>query len=129
MQLKKRPDLILPMPLHHNRLKARGFNQAVEIAKPLAKALKLPIGLKGISRSKETLVQSSLTKEARKQNVKNAFEVTGHFSNLHLAVVDDVMTTGHTMRAFCQALKEKGAAQIEVWCLARSDIAIDIKSS
>ena len=112
------PDLIVPMPLHRIRLRQRGFNQAVEIAKPLAKQLSLPLDLTGIVRIKPTLAQSALSAKARKQNMRRAFAAKRCYTGLNIAVLDDVITTGHTMTAFCQVLKQYGARHIDVWCCA-----------
>jgi ComF family protein len=114
------PDLIIPVPLHPLRLRERGFNQAVEITRPLAKKLHVPLDLWGVQRVKATAAQATLLAADRKLNIKNAFQANRHFSGLHLAVVDDVITTGNTMREFCQVLKKAGARQIDVWCCARA---------
>lgn len=123
-----KPDLILPIPLHNKRLQERGFNQAVEIARPIAKSLRLPLDLTGATRIKETTAQSQLSSFDRKKNMQSAFCIKRNYQGKTIAVFDDVMTTGHTMRSFCEALKEKGAKRIEVWCIARCDIAINAKS-
>lgn len=113
------PELIIPMPLHPLRLRERGFNQALEIAKPVARRLNIPIAVKGIQRIRHTAAQSSLPAAQRRQNLASAFAVSGDYSGRHIAVVDDVITTGHTMREFCQTLKARGAERIDVWCCAR----------
>lgn len=113
------PDLIIPIPLHEKRLKERGFNQALEIARPLAYALNRRLDYTQTMRIKETAAQSNLQAAERKQNIKQAFHATANFTGLHVAVVDDVMTTGSTMREFCLILKQQGASQIDVWCCAR----------
>lgn len=113
------PDLLLPIPLHHSRLRERGFNQAYEIAKPIAQALKLPIDIQHTLRHKPTRTQSSLPARHRKANIQNAFSVSNDYTGLHLAVIDDVITTGHTVREFCRVLKQHGAGRIDVWCCAR----------
>jgi ComF family protein len=114
------PDLILPLPLHKERLRERGFNQAVEIAKPIAKALRLPLDTQGIKRAKATLAQSGLSAAKRKQNMSHAFIALRPYTGLSLAVLDDVITTGHTMTAICRLLKQQGAKNIDVWCCARA---------
>lgn len=118
------PDLIIPIPLHPQRLKARGFNQALEIARPIHKALTIPLDLSGSKRIKATAAQSSLTARERGQNMANAFHADRDYTGLHIAVLDDVITTGHTMRAFCQTLKQAGATYIDVWCCARAQVDI-----
>jgi ComF family protein len=113
------PDLIIPIPLHKERLETRGFNQALEIAKPIAKALRLPLDTTGLIRVRATLAQSGLSAELRKSNVEDAFSVTKTYQARSVALLDDVMTTGHTIRACCALLKQQGASRIDVWCGAR----------
>lgn len=113
------PDAIIPIPLHPKRLQERGFNQAIEIARPIANILKLPLLFTGISRIKSTDPQATLSAHARKNNIKNAFLIKPSFENQHIAVVDDVITTGSTVYEFCRQLRKKGAARISVWCCAR----------
>lgn len=113
------PDLILPVPLHAKRLRERGFNQAIEIARPLAKALHLPLDYKNIYRIKQTKAQSELSAKERQANMKRAFSCDKQFHGLHLAVVDDVMTTGETVHALSSLLKKRGAKTIDIWCFAR----------
>lgn len=114
------PDLIIPVPLHVKRLKERGFNQAVEIARPLANKLHLPLDLFSVQRVKSTAAQATLLAKERWHNVQNAFAVEKNFTNMHVAVVDDVITTGNTIQEFCRILKKSGVRQIDVWCSARA---------
>ncbi len=116
---KPLPDIIIPIPLHVKRLQERGFNQALEIAKPIAKELKLPINNTASQRIKHTAAQATLSARERRQNIKNAFVINYDMANQHVAVIDDVITTGHTVMEFCNALKHKGARAIDVWCCAR----------
>lgn len=113
------PDIILPVPLHPKRLRQRGFNQASEIAKPLARQLAIPLQQHWLKRTKYTNPQSELTAKARKKNLHHAFEATHAVKGLHIALIDDVITTGHTIRACAKSLQAKGARQIDVWCVAR----------
>lgn len=113
------PQLILPVPLHPLRLKRRGFNQAVEIARPLAKKLGLPLDLFGLKRIKDTAAQSGLSKKLRRMNIKSAFECQQKYGNLCIALIDDVVTTGLTIREISRVLKINGAKTIHVWCCAR----------
>ena len=123
------PDVILPIPLHAKCLRERGFNQAVEIARPLAKTLSLPLDLHGVQRVKHTAAQSGLLADDRKRNIANAFAARRDYRGLTVAVVDDVITTGHTMTEFCRLLKQNGAKKIDVWCCARRNIALKILGS
>ncbi|MDR3490933.1 MAG: ComF family protein [Gammaproteobacteria bacterium] len=119
-QARPLPDLIIPIPLHPKRQRERGFNQTIEIARPLAHKLKLPLVIKGCHRVKYTDAQARLHKQERKQNLVNAFKITRSFKGLHVAVLDDVITTGQTITHFCQALRAAGAAKIDVWCCAKT---------
>lgn len=125
---KPLPDLIIPMPLHKTRLKERGFNQALEIGRPIAKAHALRLDIKGIERRKATAAQSGLSAQDRKKNISQAFAARRSYAGLSVAVLDDVITTGHTMTEFCKILKQNGAKSIDVWCCARRDIAITAKT-
>jgi len=114
------PHGIIPLPLHPLRLKTRGFNQANEIAKPIANALGVPILYDILTRTKETKAQSHLPKALRRENVNDAFAVTKPLTLTHIALIDDVITTGSTLQAAIQRLKAAGARQIDVWCLAKT---------
>ncbi|EKD71968.1 MAG: competence protein F [uncultured bacterium] len=116
---KPLPELIIPIPLHPKRLRERGFNQALEIARPIAKKLQIPIDLWETKRIKHTLAQSSLEADLRHENMKNAFEIRGNFRGKHVAVIDDVITTGSTISEFCRTLQAHGLVKIDVWCVAR----------
>ncbi len=116
------PDLVLPVPLHRHRLKERGFNQVIEISRPIVKKLKLTMDIKSCQRIKNTLAQAKLSGNARRTNLQNAFSISRDFSHCHIAVIDDVITTGHTMTEFCLALKKAGASKIDVWCCAKTQL-------
>lgn len=117
-----KPDFILPVPLHPARLKERGFNQAVELARPLKKRLKLPIRLDLCERVRATEVQSKLDAKERKKNLKDAFAVRGSVESRHVAILDDVVTTGTTVEMLAEALRDAGAARISVWSAARASL-------
>lgn len=110
------PEIIIPLPLHHLRLKERGFNQALEIAKPIAKALNIPLDIQSARRIKVTLPQASIPAAQRKKNVWNAFSVDLQFSAKHIGLIDDVITTGHTVNALAQCYRKLGVERIDVWC-------------
>ncbi len=118
-QLALLPEAIIPVPLHKNRLKERGFNQALEIARPIAKALHLPIEMALCQRVKATAAQATLPADQRAENIKRAFRITRFTNYRYVAVVDDVMTTGQTITELCLTLKRAGIKQIDVWCCAR----------
>jgi len=92
-------DVIVPVPLSRARLAERGFNQALEIARPLARALALPLDAHSLLRSRDTPPQSRLPWKARRRNMQQAFACAGDFSGKTLIVVDDVMTSGATLDA------------------------------
>lgn len=112
------PEALIPIPLHPKRLKERGFNQALEIAKPISKLLKIPLNYIACQRVKHTEAQATLPAKERYKNIKNAFQVN-LLPYRYVAVLDDVITTGQTMNEFCQSLKRAGVQKIDVWCCAR----------
>ena len=112
--------LIAPVPLSAGRLKERGFNQALEIARPLARALRLPLDATSLARTLETLPQSSLPWRARKGNVRHAFACTRDLTGARVIVVDDVMTSGATLDAVARTLKDHGAAHVTNWVATRA---------
>ena len=114
------PHALLPVPLHPARLRERGFNQSLEIAKHLGKHFGIPVMTRGISRHKYTLPQVKLSEKARKNNIKDAFAVDIDLSGKTLAIVDDVMTTGATVNQLAQTLKLKGATEVHVWVPLRA---------
>jgi ComF family protein len=115
-----RPDVVVPVPLARKRLVERGYNQAWEIARPFAKALKVPADATLIRRVVETAPQSRLALNARRQNVGGAFALTKPVSGLHVALVDDVMTTGATLEALAHMLKAAGARRVTNFVVLRT---------
>lgn len=113
-------DVIVPVPLHAKRLRERGYNQSLEIARPVAEQLGVRLDYQSVQRTRATPPQASLPPKARQRNVRNAFKVTGSFKGARVAVLDDVMTTGHTVNAFATCLKKTGAKSVEVWVVARA---------
>lgn len=113
-------DVIVPVPLSAERLRARGFNQALEIARPLARALRLPLDAARLVRVRDAVPQSRLPWRARQGNVHNAFACRGDFSGKAVIVVDDVMTTGATLDAVARTLKDHGALRVTNWVAARA---------
>jgi ComF family protein len=115
-----RPQAVVPVPLHVSRLRRRGYNQALELARPLARAMALPLRVELLQRTRATEAQSELDRRHRKRNVRGAFTV-GEVEGLdHVAVLDDVMTTGATLAACAEALTRAGVARVDVWALARA---------
>ncbi|HTH62348.1 MAG TPA: ComF family protein [Paraburkholderia sp.] len=106
------PDVIAPVPLSRERLIARGYNQAWQIAKPLARALRLRADATLVRRIAHTSPQSRLDRDMRRRNVAGAFAVTKPVRGLHVAIVDDVMTSGATLDALAHTLKTAGARRV-----------------
>lgn len=115
------PDAIVPVPLHHSRLRRRGYNQALELAKPLAKALGIPVLRNALQRTRSTVAQTDLTAIQRRRNVRGAFGVRDDAAlPEHVAVLDDVFTTGATLGECARVLKRAGVARVDGWALARA---------
>ncbi len=117
--IDNQPDVLIPMPLHSDRLRERGFNQAVELARPIAKRLKLHMELHNCIRQKTTAPQSDLSRKERMKNVRGAFEVLKPVSG-HVVIIDDVMTTGSTAHELAKTLLQAGATSVDVWVCARA---------
>ncbi len=115
-----RPDLILPVPLAPARLAERGFNQALEIARPLSRALGAPLEIRHVRRRRDTAPQASLPWKERRQNIRHAFECEIDLTGKTVLVVDDVMTTGTTLDELARVLKAHGALRVENRVLART---------
>ena len=113
-------ELMIPVPLSAARLRERGFNQALEIARPLARRLGVPLLLDACIRSQDTLPQASLPWPARRRNVRHAFECSADLAGRTVIVVDDVMTSGATLNEFAGVLKAHGAARVINWVAARA---------
>jgi ComF family protein len=114
------PDVWLPMPLHANRLKERGFNQAVEIARELAARTRVPMQSGWAARVRDTPPQAGLKREARKKNLHGAFECSAQIAGLRVGIVDDVMTTGSTLDELAKTLKASGAREVSCVVVARA---------
>lgn len=115
-----RPDCLLPVPLHPARLRQRGFNQALEIARPLAERLQIRLDIVSLQRSRATDMQSGLPAERRRANVRNAFQFVDSHPAAHVAIIDDVVTTGHTVEEMAHVLRRAGVKRVEVWAIARA---------
>lgn len=115
-----RPDCIIPVPLHPSRQRERGFNQALEIARPLARHLGCPLDHTCCLRTRATPAQSRLDARQRQRNLRDAFALSRKITAQHVALVDDVMTTGSTLHALTETLRHGGVEYIEVWVCART---------
>ncbi|MGD9583774.1 MAG: ComF family protein [Lysobacterales bacterium] len=116
-----RPQWIVPVPLHPSRLAERGFNQALELAAPLARRLALPLDLEALIRARATTAQTGLDAKSRRRNLRDAFIARDQLAGRHLALVDDVITTSATAQECARVLKRAGAATVQVWALARAE--------
>ena len=118
------PTCLTAVPLSANRLRQRGFNQALEIARPLARSLGIPLVPRLLERSRETLAQAELAIDARRRNVGGAFIVGAAWLDAvkgqHVGVVDDVITTGATLQEIAATLKRFGAARVTNLVVART---------
>lgn len=115
-----RPEAVIPVPLHAHRLRQRGYDQALELARPLAAALTLPLRTDLLRRRRATAPQSELDAGQRRRNVARAFVVEPPASLPgHVALVDDVMTTGATLHAAARALLRAGVSRVDAWVCAR----------
>lgn len=121
-----RPDLLVPVPLHAARLRERGYNQALELARPLANALRAPLADRLLSRPKATAAQANLDAKTRRKNLRGAFVVDlaaiggRDPATTRIALVDDVMTTGTTLRECARVLRRAGFTRVDAWALARA---------
>jgi len=111
---------IIPVPLHPNRLKSRGYNQAYEVAKLIAKKQQRQLIVNSLIRSKDTAMQAELHEKQRASNVSAAFKVEKPINFQTVIVLDDVMTTGQTLRAVSTCLLKAGVEQVIVAVFARS---------
>lgn len=117
-----RPALLLPVPLARQRQRQRGFNQAELLARWLNRQLALPLQAHWLQRVLETPAQQQLDAVTRKRNLRHAFALApgSQVDGLHLALVDDVLTTGATAERLARLLLDAGAARVDVYCLART---------
>jgi ComF family protein len=108
---------LAPVPLHWRRLRSRGYDQALELTRPLARALRQPLW-RGLHRDRLTAAQSDLDADARRRNLRDAFSVTSPPPS-RLTIVDDVMTTGATLDAAVHAVEQAGLPDAALWVCAR----------
>ena len=121
-ELPALPQMLVPVPLHPDRLRERGYNQALELARPLARVLRVPLKANLLERTRATPAQTNLDAKTRRRNMRGAFTInaTGLPPAAHVALIDDVMTTGATLRECARVLKRAGVARVDVWALARA---------
>ena len=114
------PDLIVPLPLARKRLADRGFNQSALLAERVARRIGVPYIAQGLLKIRDTPPQAGLDRAARLKNVRGAFACERSLDGKHVAVVDDVMTTGATLSEAARSLKKSGAATVSAWVVARA---------
>lgn len=114
------PQVLVPVPMHKDKVKARGFNQAALLAQGLSRQLKIPMDQDWLLKIRNTEHQAALNKEDRLKNLRGAFDVAGQKNYRHVALIDDVVTTRATVETLARLLQAQGVETIEVWCLART---------
>lgn len=113
------PQCLIPVPMHPQRIKQRGFNQAAVLAKSLAKKLDIPYDVTSCKKIVNTATQASLDGEQRQKNLRHAFTAE-KLPFHHIALVDDLLTTGCTANELARTLKKSGVKRVDVWCCART---------
>ncbi len=116
------PELIIPIPLHPKRVAERGFNQALELARPISRLLDIPIDYRSCQRLRHTPKQAGLSARQRRENLTEVFTITENIEASHIALLDDVMTTGTTVELLAKELIDNGAGRVDVWVCARAVI-------
>jgi ComF family protein len=115
------PEVLIPVPLHPSRLRERGYNQALEIARALARHCPLPVAPRLLIRQRPTRPQSELSGRERRRNLRGAFvPLPGVRLPDHVALLDDVITTGTTLAELAKVLKGQGVRRVEAWAVART---------
>ncbi len=114
------PELIIPVPLHPKRYRQRGFNQTLEMAKIIAQRLSIPIDNNCCLHVKNTPHQISLSGKQRHKNIKNSFQMASTPKAKHIAILDDVLTTGATANELARVIKATGVSHVDVWVCARA---------
>lgn len=115
-----RPQLLIPVPLHGRRLRQRGYNQAVELARQVGRELDIPCSPALALRRRHTPPQHDLPARERRRNIRGAFCLRGPLEARHVAIVDDVLTTGSTVAELARELRHAGARRVDVWVVARA---------
>jgi len=114
------PGAIVPVPLHARRLRERGYNQALEIARTVSRRLSVPVDIASCARVVSTAPQAGLEQRERRRNVRGAFKVLKAPAAAHVAILDDVVTTGSTVGELAQVLRKAGVERVDVWAVART---------
>ena len=114
------PECLIPVPLHPTRLQERGFNQAMELARPMGQRLRLPVEPHVVERHRHTPPQSELSGASRRHNLRGAFKLAAPIAYQHVALIDDVVTTGSTLNELAMILRDGGVKTIQIWAIARA---------
>jgi ComF family protein len=117
---ESKQDLIIPMPLHFSRLLERGFNQAAEIARVVARELGIPLDLHACSQARPTKSQVGLSLQESKKSLRGVFACRQTLGGKRVALLDDIMTTGASLNELAKTVKDAGAAKMECWVVART---------
>ena len=115
------PERLIPVPLHVDRLRTRGFNQASILARSLSDKFRIPIDYRSCQRRTATRAQSALKQDERRRNIRGAFLVSRRPTCRHVAIIDDVVTTGATANELARVLKQSGVERVDVWSCARTE--------
>jgi ComF family protein len=115
----KTPQCLIPVPMHPKRIRERGFNHAAILTQSLAKKLRIPYDISACQKIINTAPQASLDGEQRQKNLHHAFK-TKKIPYQHVALIDDLITTGATANELARTLKKAGVKQVDLWCCART---------
>jgi len=115
-----RPEILVPTPIHPTRLRERGFSQTLELTRHLSNKIKIPWDDRLLSKQRHTPTQQGLDRQARRRNVRGSFHCTANPPWRHVALVDDVITTGTTADEMARVLKRAGVEEVSVWAVART---------
>lgn len=114
--------MLIPVPLHPRRFRQRGFNQAVEIAKPISRRLNIPLNTHCCVRTRYTTPQFELPAKQRIKNLKNAFVVNNPPNVNHIAIIDDIVTTATTVNELAMQFRKSGVEKVDIWSFARAPL-------
>jgi len=120
LECEQAPELIVPVPLGRRRYRERGFNQAHELARAVSRRANIELRSDLVERMRETPEQAGLPRRQRRRNVRGAFRLLRTLKASHIAIFDDVVTTGSTVNELAKVLRRAGARRIEVWAIARA---------
>ncbi len=117
-----KPECLMPVSLHDARMRQRGFNQSIEVARVLAKKIEIPIEYDAVIRQRSTSPQTGLNAQQRRKNIKGAFSLAREIKYRHVLIIDDVVTTGSTVNELARVLKKNKVERVGVLSIARAPI-------